>query len=200
MAPPFAPRAVLFDLDGTLADTRADIALALDAAREAEGLPPVADPARVRAWIGHGARRLVARSLGGLADDAPEVARVLAAFRRLYPAISGRHSCLYPGVAAWATALRAGGKRLGVTTNKPRAATDAFLDAVGARHLFDVVRTPDDVGDRTKPDPAMLLDAAAALGVPPGACVVLGDGDADVHGARAAGMPVIAVYAAALTC
>jgi phosphoglycolate phosphatase len=187
------PDALLLDLDGTIADTLADIAVALDAARAAESLPPVGDRAQVRSWIGHGARKLVARSLGTEDVEAPGVAQLLTTFRRLYPEISGRHSQLYPGVRELLERLRARGLPLGLTTNKPREATHVFLEQLGAASLFDAVFTPDDVDNRVKPDPAMLIAAAGALGVPVGHCLLVGDGDADVNGARAAGMPVVAV-------
>ena len=192
-APITAPDALLLDLDGTIADTLADISVALDAARNAAGLASVDDPARVRTWIGHGARKLVARSLGTEDVDAPGVGELLATFRHLYPDISGRHSRLYPGVREMLARLRAQGLPLALTTNKPREATHVFLEQLGAAALFDAVYTPDDVGGRVKPDAAMLLAAADALGVRAERCLLIGDGDADVGGARAAGMPVVAV-------
>lgn len=188
-----APSAALLDLDGTVADTLEDIAVALDTARAAEGLPPVGDRALIRSWIGHGARKLVARSLGTEDVEADGVALLLATFRRVYPELSGRHSRLFPGVRDMLLRLRAQGLGVALTTNKPREPTHVFLDRVGATSLFDVVLTPDDVAGRVKPDPAMFLAAAEALGRPPGTCVVIGDGDADVGGARAAGMRVVAV-------
>jgi phosphoglycolate phosphatase len=187
------PRAVLFDLDGTLADTLPDIALTLDQARRAVGLEPVADPVRVRGWVGSGARLLVARSLGTDDPRAPEVERLLAAFRRIYPEHSGRLGDLYPGIRALLADLRARGVPLALVTNKPREATGAFLKRRDIDGALDVWLTPDDVDDRPKPDPAMLLEAARRLGVPPAACLLVGDGLADVGAARAAGLPVLAV-------
>jgi phosphoglycolate phosphatase len=187
------PDAVLLDLDGTVADTLADIATALDAARAAEGLATVADPQCVRRWIGHGARKLVARSLGTEDVEAPGVAELLATFRRLYPDISGRHSELYPGVRELIEELRTRGVGVALTTNKPREATHVFLEQIDAAALFDTVWTPDDVDGHVKPDPAMFLAAAEAMGVEPSRCVVIGDGDADIGGARRAQIPVVAV-------
>jgi len=192
-APGPAAAAVLLDLDGTVADTLEDIAVALDTARTAEGLPAVADRALIRSWIGHGARRLVARSLGTEDVETEGVASLLATFRRVYPDLSGRRSRLFPGVRDMLLRLRARGVPTALTTNKPREPTHVFLARVDAAALFDAVLTPDDVDGRVKPDPAMFLAAATALGAPPAECVVVGDGDADVDGARAAGMRVVAV-------
>lgn len=187
------PQALLLDLDGTVADTLEDIAIALDTARRAVGLRAIRDRARIRTWVGHGARKLVARSLGTEDTGAAGVATLLAAFRDVYPDISGKHSRLYPGVREMLQRLRDRGVRITLTTNKPHAPTAVFLERAGVAALFDGVWTPDDVGGRVKPDPAMFLAAAHAVGVAPERCVVIGDGDADVHGARAAGMRVVAV-------
>lgn len=189
----FRPDAVFFDLDGTVADTLVDIAVALDAARAEHGLEPVADPPRVRTWIGHGARKLIARSLGTEDVDAEGVAEIMVTFRRVYRGISGRHSDLYPGMREFLADLRARGVKTALTTNKPREATDEFLSQCGVTELFDAVATPDDVGGLTKPSPAMLFLAARLVDVAPARCLLIGDGDADIGGARAAGMPVIAV-------
>ncbi len=187
------PAAVLFDLDGTVADTLADIVTALDAARAAEGHPPVGDPALVRSWIGDGARALCARSLGSEDVTLPAARRLRDAFRAVYPSISGRLSRPYDGVVPLCDELRAAGRRTALTTNKPRVATRAFLDVHALHARFDAVVTPDDVGDRPKPDPALFLRAAELLACAPADCLVVGDGAADVLGARAAGMRVVAV-------
>ncbi|MHC5010267.1 MAG: HAD family hydrolase [Planctomycetota bacterium] len=187
-----SPAAVLFDLDGTLADTLEDIMAALNATRREAGLAPVDDTALVRSWVGRGAPRLMACSLGEGAD--PEtVHELVTVFRGLYPALSGRHARPMPGVVALLDALRARGVPLAVTTNKPRAATLTLLDALALRDRFQAVLTPDDVEDRTKPDPAMLVEAARRLGVDVADCLLVGDGTADVEAARACGMPVAVV-------
>lgn len=184
--------AIFFDLDGTLVESLPDIAHALGLAREHRGLPAVAQD-DVRTWIGNGARILVARSLGTDDGEAPGVDELLATFREVYRGVSGDRAALYPGVDALLRDLRGRGLRVALTTNKPRDATDVLLRRLGATALFDSIQTPDDVSGRVKPDPAMLLAAARECDVDPGRCLLVGDGTADVLGARAAGMRVAAV-------
>lgn len=189
---PLSPAAILFDLDGTLADTLEDIMAAMNATRRAAGLATIEDEDLVRSWIGRGAPRLLACSLGAGADPV-QVDGLVRIFRRLYPAVSGEHARLMPGVEELLDRLAARACPLAVATNKPRAATLVLLDALGIRQRFHAVLTPDDVQDRTKPDPAMLLETARQLGVAPGDCLLVGDGPADIEGARSCGMPVAAV-------
>jgi len=186
------PRAVLFDLDGTVADTIGDIVLGLNTARAERGLAPATEE-QVRRWVGDGAPKLIARSLGTEDVDAPGVAPLLDALKRGYIRVSGTCSQVLPGVLELVRDLRERGVRVALTTNKPRYATDVFLERMGLAPEFDVVLTPQDVDGRHKPDPAMFFAAAAALDVAPPDCLIVGDGTADVLGGRAAGMPVVAV-------
>lgn len=189
---PARPRAVLFDLDGTLADSLADITWALSEARTSLALPDV-DDGDVRRWIGDGARRLVARSLGTEDDDAPGVVELHERFLDVYRSRDRTRSTLYPGVRPLLDELRTAGTLLACTTNKPRRPTHKLLGLLGVADHFAAVRTPDDVGGRRKPAPDMLLDALDELGVEPSDAVLVGDGLPDVAAARAAGVRVVAV-------
>lgn len=185
------PRAVLFDLDGTLTDSLPDIHWALDTARRGLGLPGVTIEA-TRGWVGCGAAMLVARSLGHEDERAPEVARLLGAFLQAYEAHADARSTVYPGVVGALRALRARGVRLAVTTNKPSRACEALLRGLGLRPLVDLVVTPDDAGVR-KPDPEFMRTALARCGVAADDAIVVGDGMPDVEAALRAGVACVAL-------
>lgn len=180
-------RAVLFDLDGTLADTAGEIALAL--ARTFTGLGlPVLPEAEVRALIGRGIASLVERALqrhGAMASAAEAIAR----FEAAYEETVGTSAPLYPEVAASLARLAAAGLPLGVATNKARAFTERLLDGLGISHRFAAVVCGDD-GWPKKPAADMLQAACAKLGSAPAATLMLGDSANDVQAARAAGCPV----------
>lgn len=185
------PRAVLFDLDGTLSDSLGDIHWALDTARRELGLPGVTADA-VRTWVGCGAPMLVARSLGHEDERAPDVRRVLGRFLEFYEANADARSTVYPGVVGALAALRSRGAKLAVTTNKPARATASLLRGLGLDRWFDTVVTPDDAGVR-KPHPAFMRCALDRLGVAPADALVVGDGVPDVEGAKGAGVAVVAL-------
>jgi phosphoglycolate phosphatase len=185
------PRAVLFDLDGTLSDSLPDIHAALDTARRELGLPGVT-PEQVRGWVGCGAAMLVAHSLGHDDETAPDVRRVLPRFLAIYESHADERSTLYPGVGEALDLLRAHGVRLAVTTNKPARAADALLAGLGVLERFEVVVTPDLAGTR-KPDAAFIRFALERLGVAAGDALVVGDGLPDLHAARGAGVACVAL-------
>ncbi len=192
--PRAAPRALLFDLDGTLVDSVPDIARAANAALAHVGLPAVSEGA-VRDWVGNGARVLLARCIAGGAEaaaDPREVDRAFEAFLERYARDVCVDSRLYRGADATLGALADRGVRLGCVTNKPRALAEALLAALGVVARFQVVVGGDSVG-RTKPDPEPLLAALQALGVGPEEAVVVGDSVNDVAAARAAGVAVVCV-------
>lgn len=190
-APIPLPRAVLFDLDGTLSDSLPDIHAALDAARRALALPGVTQE-QVRGWVGCGAAMLVARSLGHEDEAAEDVQRVLARFLAIYEAHADDLSVLYPGVVDLLDRLRARGVRCAVTTNKPGRAADALLRGLGVLDRFDAVVTPDVAGVR-KPDPAFIRCALGRVGVAAADAIVVGDGLPDLRAARGAGVRCVAV-------
>ncbi len=191
---PRAPRALLFDLDGTLVDSVPDIARAANAALADVGRPQVSER-NVRDWVGNGARVLLARCIAGdagAAADPREVERAFGVFLERY----GREICvdsrLYPGAEAALAAFAARGARLGCVTNKPKALAEALLAALGVAARFDVVVGGDSVA-KPKPAPEPLLAALDALGVEPPAAVLVGDSVNDVAAARAAGVAVVCV-------
>lgn len=186
------PRAVLFDLDGTLVDTIADLAAALDATRADFGLAPIG--ATIAAgYVGHGIGPFVTDALAhGGTDVAALVDDPLTRFRAHYRAVNGRQSVLYPGVMAGLEHWRAVAQKLAVVTNKSREFTVPLLEHMQLAAFFDLVVCGDDVA-RKKPDPEPLQYACRTLGVAPAATLFIGDSRNDAFAAQAAGIRALAV-------
>ena len=179
------PGTLLLDLDGTLIDSRADLATAVNLTRRDLGLAPL-DPARITAFVGDGVRKLLARAL----PECPE--RLEEAL-----AINQRHYCehlldetrLYPGTLPALLRLREKGWRLAVVTNKPRPFTDLILEGLGVATLMTAVVGGGD-SPRLKPDPAPLfLALERCQGVPQDAWMA-GDHVTDLAAGRRAGLKV----------
>jgi phosphoglycolate phosphatase len=185
--------AVVFDLDGTVADTAQDIHASLVSALAARGLPPV-DLDSTRLMIGGGPQLLVERALDrlGIKTDTRLVDGLVTAFHDDYLANGDRHARLYDGAASTLRQLHAMGTRVGLCSNKPddlcRMLTRSFdID----RYIDETLgSTP---GMPKKPDPAPLLAITERLGVAPRDTLYVGDSEADVKAARAAGIPVMLV-------
>lgn len=190
----FRARAVLIDLDGTLLDTVADLAAAVDAMLVELGRAPIGE-AVVRTYVGKGARVLVRRALAGALDapfDPPAVDAAMPAFERHYARENGSSARLYPGVLEGLEAMRAKGLVLACVTNKPQGFAEALLARTGLARFF-ALTVGADAHLARKPDPAPLLHACDRLGVEPAHAVAIGDSLNDVQAAHAAGMPVIVV-------
>jgi pyrophosphatase PpaX len=176
---------VLFDLDGTLADTIPLIVASYQHAFRTV-LAEEVDEARARAWIG---RPL----LPALLEEAPDHGHDLdRTYREWNLANTARLIRRYDGVPEMLLALEEAGVRTAVATSKRRETARLALEGVGIDHLVDVVAGLEDT-TRHKPEPDPLLHAAASLGVEPADCVYVGDATVDVLAARAAGMAALAV-------
>jgi len=181
-------RAVLFDLDGTLADTAPDLAAALNRLRAEQGLEPL-PLERLRPFASAGARGLVHVGFGIKPGDS-EYASLREAFLEYYRDRTCVETTLFPGIAELLEALAARSVAWGIVTNKATRFTDRIVSKLNLK--------PDCVasGDTTphlKPHPAPLLHAAGQLGLAPKHCLYLGDDLRDIQAARAAGMRPIAV-------
>jgi phosphoglycolate phosphatase len=183
-----APRAILFDLDGTLADTAPDLAAAVNWLRTQRGLEPT--PYSVlRPTASAGARGMIGAAFGlAPGDDGYEELR-LAWFDR-YQSAMAVHSSLFGGVAELLDGIRTAGMDWGIVTNKPSRFTDPLIPQIGLTHAGCIVS-----GDTTgfsKPHPAPLLEGARRLGLAPEVCWYVGDDQRDVEAGRAAGMVTVA--------
>ena len=186
------PRMILIDLDGTLVDSVPDLAFSVDAMMDELGLQRRGEPA-VRNWVGNGVERLVKRALVNHLDGDPDPElydRALPAFMRVYQANTSQRSRLYPGVREGLDQLQAEGFRLGCVTNKAERFTLPLLRDKGILDRFEIVVSGDTL-EFSKPHPAPLLHAAAALGVTPEESLMVGDSRSDVKAARAAGFRIV---------
>jgi len=189
-------RAALIDLDGTLADTIADLAHAANAMRIELGMTALPQD-RVITFVGKGTDTLIARmladSLAPTTLPAPDLlTRARAAFHRHYHAVNGRHSTMYPQVREGLQALRERGLLLAVVTNKATEFTLPLLARLNLADDFAVVVCGDTCA-RRKPDPQPVLYACRQLGVAPEESVLIGDSVNDVQAARAAGCRALTV-------
>jgi 2-phosphoglycolate phosphatase len=183
-------RAVVFDLDGTLIDSRGDIAAACNYALSTTGLPTLT-VAQISRFVGDGARKLLARA-STLPESTPAVDKLLSHFLDYYTAHPVVHTRLMPHVEEVLAALASGPYRLAICTNKPRRTTEAVLDSLPITHYFSAVVAGDDLTTK-KPDPAPVEALATVLRLVPSELVVVGDGPQDVFAGRAAGARTVGV-------
>lgn len=188
------PRAVLFDLDGTLIDSAHGIAEAVNRTREELGFAR-ADEALVREWIGEGARFLLHRALadaGADLADGPAFEQRFARLMHHYAASLPLQARPYPGVEEALRGLRARGVKVALCTNKPARFIAPLLDALDWHALFDGIVGGDTLA-ACKPDALPLRHLAEAFGLAVGDCAMVGDSRTDAEAARAAGMPLVLV-------
>ncbi|NDV12494.1 HAD family hydrolase [Crenobacter caeni] len=181
-------QAVLFDLDGTLADTARDLGGALNRLLAEEGLPPQPYEA-VRPIASHGARGLV--SLGFNIDAThPRFEEYRLRFLDHYEACFAESTCLFDGVDELIDGIVERGLQWGIITNKPMRFTDRLVPALPFRHPPAVVVSGDTVGV-AKPDPRPMRHAAGIIGVAPERCLYVGDAERDIAAGRAVGMTTV---------
>lgn len=185
-------RSVIFDLDGTLADTSADLLAAANACFRDLGLGDLLTPADAGVAL-RGGRAMLTLGFGRVAGfGADEMDRQYPRLLAAYAEAICVHTRLYPGAAEAVEALRARGYRTGICTNKPEALTLSLLAALGCRALFDSVVGADTLPVR-KPDPRPFHEAVRRAGGSPGRACLVGDTDTDRATARAAGAPCLLV-------
>jgi N-acetyl-D-muramate 6-phosphate phosphatase len=181
-------RAVLFDLDGTLADTAPDMARTVNAMCARRGLDPVAERT-VRPYVSQGARGMI-RAAFGVMPEHPDYAAMREEFLEIYAGNLCVDTRLFPGMDAVLERLESDGIAWGVVTNKFERFARPLIDLLGLGERAGVV-VGGDTCPRPKPFPDSLLHAAQVLGVAPKETLYVGDDERDVQAARAAGMPVI---------
>lgn len=180
-------KAVLFDMDGTLLDTLADMAAAVNHILSVHGYP-LRTVEEVRAFVGNGARKLMERALPpDVTGDAFEA--LLEEYRQWYEAHACVRTAPYPGVPAVLAALHRASVRCAVVSNKPDGATRELA----ARFFPGLPAFGQQDGIPAKPAPDMVYHALAELGVEASAAAYVGDSEVDVALARNAKLPLVAV-------
>ena len=181
-------RCVLFDLDGTLADSAPDLAAALNRVRADEGLPSV-DAGTLRGHSSSGARGMLQAGMQ-IASDHPRYLELRDAFLAHYARVLADSTQLFDGVAAMLDALDARGIRWGVVTNKAERYTGPVTAALGLASRAAVI-VSGDTTPHPKPHPAPLLHAAEKLAIDPALCAYVGDDLRDIEAGRAAAMATL---------
>lgn len=182
--------AILFDLDGTLADTAPDLGLALNTLRSGRGYPELPLDI-IRPQASNGVRGLLGLGFGLDPEDA-DYALLRDEFLQVYMENICNRTRLFDGMSALLAELESMGMPWGIVTNKPMRFTLPLVDALG---LNAQVVVGGDSCAHQKPHPEPLLYAAERLAVTPGDCIYLGDDRRDVDASLAAGMmPIVAYY------
>lgn len=190
--PSYPPVTVVFDLDGTIADTAGDLIDAANAALAGEGFGPAPAEA-IRKGVGYGAKSMLESALAASSRQAsPEQMELLG--KKLvahYEENIAAKTRLFPGFFEVAEILRGAGAKLALCTNKREHLTQRLLAALEIGALFDAVAGGDTFPFH-KPDPRHVSEAVRLAGGALSSAVMVGDSEADVAAARGAGIPVIA--------
>jgi N-acetyl-D-muramate 6-phosphate phosphatase len=181
-------RAVLFDLDGTLADTAPDLAAAANRVRADRTLPPL-PLAALRGYASAGARGLLGAALGVTHDDA-DYESLRDAFLAYYAAGLCDNTRLFDGATDVLSELERRGLRWGIVTNKAQRFTLPLLEHLSLAPRAGAI-VCGDTTPYTKPHPAPLLAGAQALGIEASTCVYVGDAERDITAGIAAGMKTL---------
>lgn len=184
---------VVFDLDGTLAETAGDLIATLNVILAQDDIAPIAiDQARV--LLGAGGRALIERGYAsaGRSIEKPRLEQLFKEFLAYYDAHICDHSHLFDGVGPALDRLQSAGYTLAVCTNKIEAPSVKLLKALGIANRFAAICGQDSFA-MYKPDPRALLLTVEKAGGAPGRTVMVGDSITDIATAKAAQIPVVAV-------
>lgn len=185
----FKPKAVFFDLDGTLLNTSKDLQTATHTLQN-HFHHPLWTLSEVEAAMGHGIEALVKKAVFPL--EGQDLQDALALFHATYAQVYDDQTEAYVGIVDLVERLRQKGLRLGVVSNKRDDYTQALIQHHFGQDRFEFVLGASDRLPK-KPDPAMLLEACKTLQVDPKDCVYVGDTEVDVHFAQRAGMKALVV-------
>ncbi len=186
-------RTVIFDLDGTLADTSVDLLAAANHCFRAMGLGDMlTHPADAKIAL-RGGKRMLTEGLTRAGQFSEAVVEeyypvLLAAYREGIDT----HTVMYPGAMEAVEALKVAGYGVGICTNKPEALAELLMQRLGVRDAFASLVGADTLPVR-KPDPAPLFEAARRAGGTPEMCVLIGDSDTDRNTSANAGVPSVLV-------
>jgi len=178
---------LLFDFDGTLIDSKVDIATSVNLTLNDLGLPQRSQE-EIFGFVGDGVKRLLRLSVGE--ENLRQYEEALRIFRLHYLTHCLDTTRFYPGI--WPVLQYFTGVQMAVVTNKSREYTLRIIEGLQANKLFRAIESPED-GTELKPDPGMLLRALDKLGVSPDRAVMVGDSTNDVRAAKAANVKVCAV-------
>lgn len=181
----------IFDLDGTLLDTLADLATAVNYALRQHGMPEhtIDD---VRRFVGNGVRKLMERAIPD-GEKNPDFEATFATFREYYMHHSLDTTRPYPGIIETLEALKAKGCRLAVVSNKMMAATKELCQHFFADTIEVAIGENEAAGIRKKPAPDTVFEALRQLGEEKDSAVYVGDSDVDLETANNSGLPCISV-------
>lgn len=182
---------LIFDLDGTLVDSKLDLAHAVNAVRERFHLDPL-DLETVGQYVGNGAPVLLRRALGPEASE-EEVREGLEHFSAYYSDHALDNTRPYPGIPEALEALAAAGVQMAVLTNKPVRFSTRIVEGLNLARYFARVYGGNSFGDKKKPDPVGVEALLAELGVRRERAMIVGDSAVDVRTARNAGVRVCGV-------
>jgi len=176
---------VLFDLDGTFADTAPDLAHALNQTLSTHRRPGL-ELEQIRPVVSHGGKALI--QLGfGIQDNHPDFEPLRQELLRFYQDDIALHTQLFDGIDTLLQELRKQNMSWGIVTNKPGWLTDPLMDSLGLSKQACSIVSGDTLEQR-KPHPAPLLHAAKQCGVTPQSCLYIGDAERDIVAGKAAGM------------
>lgn len=185
-------QAVLFDLDGTLADTAQDLASSLNILLEEQGRATMGFEC-IRPHASHGSQALISLGFGiNKGDD--EFESLKARFLQLYQDNLCRKTQLFPGITETLEGIHARGMPWGIVTNKPAFLTDPLVKLLGLDHDAACIISGDTTNNR-KPHPEPMLHACEQVAIPPEKCLYVGDAERDIHAGKHAGMKtLVALY------
>ena len=184
-----SPPTLVFDLDGTLVDSLADLRASLNYMLHGLNRRELSSD-EVRKMIGDGTHALVGRALRARGNNDVDLESAHETFLNYYEAAPTRLSRLYPDVANTLESLGKSGVQLGICTNKQQAATHAVLEGLGIAQHFSAI-VGGDIAPFRKPDPRHLLAVLEKLGVSPKESVMIGDNENDYAAGRGAGTAVV---------
>ena len=184
---------MIFDLDGTLADTSGDLIAAANHCFRDMGVGDVLVPVKDAHIALRGGRMMLSRGLERVGQyDESTVDAYYPVLIEAYGAAINHHTVLYPGAMAAVEALQSDGYGVGICTNKPEGLADTLLLSLGVRDAFSSLIGADTLPVR-KPDPQPLFEAARRAGGDPAKTCLIGDSDTDRNTAKAAGVPSVLV-------
>ena len=187
-------RTVIFDLDGTLADTSGDLIAAANACFQAMGVGDVLDAHEDAGTALRGGRAMLRLGMTrlGRADEEATIDRYYPVLLEAYGAAIDVHTQMYPGAMAAVETVKSNGYGVGICTNKPEGLAETLLQRLGVRDAFASLVGADTLAMR-KPEAEPLYEAARRAGGDPMKCVLIGDSDTDRNTALAAKVPCVLV-------